>query len=437
MSTHDTQDCPLSDQEQTRNLLIFGANWSLTYLAAPAVYIGVTQAALCERLGMDEAASNLPSSIYLSMAGASVLIAWYFPKVRQLKPILVVSCLMIALGGLIVSGSLLVSKSEWVYRAILLHALTVGIFLTTINTFQWEMVRRGVSTARRGQVLGVAFGVGPLFAVVSSLASQALLGGKLLGSPLEGPPFRWYFAVLFGASAPLFALMGLLCSRYVVNLPREEPQRQPFVAGVFGGMGEFFGTRLILITVIAMILVNCGQMVMPNISLYTFEVTGKQAQAYAGYQLALRFGFKVVAGFCMGWLLMRTHPKATMLSTVGLCMAGVAWALVARGEWYLLSFGLMGAGELMGVYYPNYILYCSSENNTRRNMAFANMVIAVVAVAPLFYGLLTETFGTEDKTRGFHVSFIASLVLLGTGMLLVTFLLPARPTQSPDVVEND
>lgn len=91
----------------------------------------------------------------------------------------------------------------------------------------------------------------------------------------------------------------------------------------------------------------------------------------------------------------------------------------------------------MGVYYPNYILYCSSENNTRRNMAFANMVIAVVAVAPLFYGLLTETFGTEDKTRGFHVSFIASLVLLGTGMLLVTFLLPARPTQSPDVVEND
>lgn len=427
MSNSNTNDCPLSHRDQTRNLLIFGGNWALTYLAAPAVYIGLSQAALCEQLGLKETAANLPPSLYLSMAGMSVIVAWYFPRVSQLKPILVVSSLMIAVAGLLVACSLLLPTTAWVYRAILFHALIVGIFLTTINTFQWEMVRRGVSTARRGQVLGIAFGAGPICAVVSSLASQALLRGELFSSPLAGPAYRWYFAILFASSVPLFVLMAYFSTKYVVALPEQEPERQPFIAGIFGGMGQFFGTRLILITVIAMILVNCGQLVMPNISLYTSEVTGKAAQYYTGYQLALRFGFKVVAGFCMGWLLARTNPKATMLATVALCMAGVAWALVAQGEWYLLSFGLMGAGELMGVYYPNYILYCSSKANTRRNMALANMVIASVAVAPPFYGFLTETFGANNKTYGFHVSFVASLIMLGTGMLLVMFLLPARP----------
>src|SRR4051812_34466705 len=44
-------DCPLSAREQTRNLVLYGINVTLVYLAAPVVYVGLMQAALLEKLG--------------------------------------------------------------------------------------------------------------------------------------------------------------------------------------------------------------------------------------------------------------------------------------------------------------------------------------------------------------------------------------------------
>ena len=35
--------------------------------------------------------------------------------------------------------------------------------------------------------------------------------------------------------------------------------------------------------------------------------------------------------------------------------------MLVPGPWFLLAFGLLGAGELYGVYFPNYILCCSPK----------------------------------------------------------------------------
>ncbi|MEZ6054529.1 MAG: hypothetical protein R3C02_24595 [Planctomycetaceae bacterium] len=52
-SVDDAQkvECPLSLPQQKRNLLLFASCTGLQYFAAPVLYIGVTQAALCDRPG--------------------------------------------------------------------------------------------------------------------------------------------------------------------------------------------------------------------------------------------------------------------------------------------------------------------------------------------------------------------------------------------------
>ncbi|HJT77274.1 MAG TPA: hypothetical protein VJ739_08730, partial [Gemmataceae bacterium] len=243
---------------------------------------------------------------------------------------------------------------------------------------------------------------------------------------------------VFAASVPILALAALLSSRFVVPRPAVEVARQPFVSGVFGGFGRFFGYHLILITAIAYILVYSGQMVMPNITLYTKEALGRPPEDFVGYQLALRFGFKIVAGFGLGWLLTRTNPKTLLVVTAALTFAGVAWALAVPGPWFLVAFGILGAGELFGVYYPNYILGCSPRSKMRRNMAFTSLVTMPVGFAAVVYGMISDTFGAVNKGFGFRMSFNASLAVLAATVLLVLVALPAwpRPCEA-DMDESD
>jgi hypothetical protein len=290
------------------------------------------------------------------------------------------------------------------------------------------MIGRGVSESRRGLALGLAFGAGPILAVIASVGSQLLLAGKMQGVelPFALPQvgYPWNFALLYGLSVPILAIAALQSSLYVVALPEQEPERQPFLKGVFGGFGAFLAYRLTLLASITYILVYSGHMVFPNISLYTKEAIGVPAEEYAGLQLTLRFGFKIVAGFLLGWLLILTNPRTLMVTTATLTVCAVLWALVIPGPWFLVSFGILGAGELFGVYYPNYILGCSPPAQMRRNMAFASLITLPVGFAPVLYGTIADSIGGKP---GFQASFAVSLAILAIAILLVWLYLPPRP----------
>jgi predicted MFS family arabinose efflux permease len=226
-------------------------------------------------------------------------------------------------------------------------------------------------------------------------------------------------------------LAAFLSTRFIVPLPQVEAARQPLLAGVFGGLGDFFRTRLTRRAAIAMILVCSGYIVLTNITLYTEEATGELAEKYVGLQLALRFGFKIVGGLILGWLLTRTYPRMGMLVTGAFCLASVVWVLSVPGKWFLLSFGLMGVGELFGVYYPNYILSCSPKSKMRRNMSFNSMLNMPSALVAVFYGFLADHVGMR-------ASFLTSIVLLVATLLLVQLGLPARPRpQETDLEDSD
>ena len=423
-----TDDCELTAGEQTRNLLVFAANTGLAYLAAPVIYVGLTQAALLTELGANNATSNLPSAMVMWLTPLPIFAAWYFPSVRMLKPVIVASFLLHILAATVVVLALVRPTPDWVLRAVLFHAAVVGIANGTSSAFQWEVLGRGVAESRRGRAFALAFGAGPILAVLGSLGSQMVLDGRLGSSPISGLDFRWNFAVLFAASAPIMAMGAWLSTKYVLRPPPVEPPREPFLKGIFGGLREFFSYRIILIAVLSYVLVYAGYMILPTITLYTKTVTGDSAQHFVGYQNSLRFGFKVVAGFLLGWLLTRTHPKAGPMVTAGLSLCSVLWALLVPGRWFLLSFGLMGAGELFDAYFRNYIICCSPGSQMRRNVAFLSMIGLPIGFTPYFFGRVVDEVGAIYSEKiGFQAAFFVALSLLACGLVLMFCLMPRNP----------
>ncbi|MGE0608249.1 MAG: hypothetical protein AB7O62_14225 [Pirellulales bacterium] len=494
--------CPLTAAEQRRNLLLFGANIGLIYLGAPVLYVGLTQAALLQHLGASNTFANLPSSFYFWMTPLPILAAWWFHRSRQIKPVIAGCFLLAALGGLLVAGTLVFPTPAWAAAmlrglnarlpeplqvpihwsapVVLLHSALLGGVLVTVSAFQWVVIGKGVAESRRGKVLALAFGVGPLLAVASALACQLIFSGSLeLPTLWQGhQPWRMEiaplafpgnFAVLFAATTPILGLAALLSMKFVLPPPDADEQaaRESFFDGVLAGFGGFFSNRLILLASICLILVGSGYSIINNFTLSTSSVVAKGEKAevnevkepeepandvkppadkkpenatqYVGYQHAIRFAFKAVGGLLLGWLLSLTHPKAGMLVTAGFCLASVLWVQAVAGQWiagvagkwFLLSFGLIGIGELFGVYFPNYILSCSPKSQMRRNMSFTGMLNMPTAFAPLLFGLIADSVAaaTEDPAAGFIASFWVAVTILCAALALV-LVLPTRPEPS-------
>lgn len=411
--------CPLSESQQTRNLLIYGANVSLIFLGAPVLYVGIGQGALCQRLQASETVANLPATMYFWMTPLPIFVAWYFCYARLVKPVLVTTFLTVAAGGAAVAAALLLTRStDIIIALVVIHSGMLGCALGVIANFQWEVLGKGVTPSRRGQALALAFGAGPILAFASSL------GAQLVVANFEYP---WSFAILFGATTPITGLAAFLASRFVVPQPEQELPRPGLVSGIFGGLGDYLSHRPILFAAIATLLISCGYNVFTNLTLFTKIAVGALAEEYLGYQNAMRFGGKALAGACLG-ILTRNNPKAGMLATTAFCLASVVWVVLAPDIWFLLSFGLMGMGELWGVYFPNYILSCSEKDRMRRNMAFTSMLYFPSGFAPIFYGYVTARVGDEYGPRfGFEASFMLAIAVLTVTLLFILIALPVRP----------
>src|SRR5262249_26113567 len=162
-----------------------------------------------------------------------------------------------AAAGATVAVALLVADAGQVIAAVVVHAGILGWALGVVGAYQWEVIGKGVSQARRGQALALAFGVGPILAFLSSLASQQVLTGLA---------YPWNFGALFAATVPLMAVAAVVSTLFVVPPPAVEVKRPPLFTGVFGGFGDFFRDRLILRAALATILVSSGYNVLTNLS---------------------------------------------------------------------------------------------------------------------------------------------------------------------------
>jgi MFS family permease len=428
MGANDPTACPLTEREQMRNVILFGVNTWLFYIAAPVLLVGNTQATLCKKLGASDTVCNLPGAAYLVMASAPILVAWLFPQVALFKRILIVSYAILAGTGAAVAAVLVMPLPDWIkIIAVILEGALTGGALTVATMFLFEMLGRGVEESRRGLALGMGYGLGPILAALGSLLSQLLLAGHI--GPLSGFdfPFPRNFAALIALTAPLMTTAALLSTYAVIPLPEREQTRLPFRTAIADGLAAFWDNPVLRLTAIIGILMFCGYEIGPNMTLYTKEVLGKSPDEYVGYQNTVRFTFKVLSGILAGWIVTWSGPRTALWTTGLFGFAAVIWVMGTTPEWFLLSFGLLGAGELFGVYITNFILSCSSPADTRRNMGFASLMMIPAAPAGALFGAISDYFGqVYSKSTGFRASFALAALCLGSGLAL-TLLLPSRP----------
>jgi MFS family permease len=385
-------------------------------------------------LGASDTVANLPTSAYFWASLLPVFIAARFHKGSATAPVLTGGCLMIAFGGLLVAAAMTWPAPRNLRLAVvILYGAMTGAGLGIRNVFIWDVVNRGFSQDLRGWAYSLSFGLGPLFAVVGSLLGQLLLSGEVAvpwPSPSEGmafahvniTPFEFpmNFAILFAATVPLLCFAAILVSQFTLPGMEDERPQTAFLTTIFESAAELRHDRVLLCAIVGYVLVEAGFTITNNLSLYTIEALHRPAEDYAGYQNALRFSFKMTAGFVLGWLLVRTHPKFGALTTGALCLAGIIWAIVVPPRWFLLCFGLLGAGELYGIYYPNYIVARSRPARLRQNMAMLQLLSLITSLAPAGFGALSDAFGLRT-------SFVAAACIVSASLVLVQFGLPARP----------
>ena len=237
-------DCPLSATQQARNIFCFAGFWCLFYLVAPVSYVGLVHANLLKDLDNSDTIANLPHAVYQWLTAVPIVVAWFLPQPKMLKPLLVYPLIVIAaVTGSVAFAIWLELSASVVTTMVIIHGAVLGVSNGVMLTTLWEVLRRGVSTSRRGHALGVAFGVGPLFACVGSLAQQALFSKNPIAGMSLGLAFPQNYLVLFAAAAPLMLLLTFLAASFVVPLPVDEPSVQSRSTEIIGGLRDFFTYR--------------------------------------------------------------------------------------------------------------------------------------------------------------------------------------------------
>ncbi|HVC98274.1 MAG TPA: hypothetical protein VND64_31675 [Pirellulales bacterium] len=416
-------DCPLPAATQRWNICCFAGIWCLYYLAAPVSYIGITHANLLKSLGQTTIAANLPSALYLATSVFPVLIAWFLPHPKLLTPLLVAALSVEASATAALAALLwLRPPSEFVSAGVIAHGAIFGAAGGVVLTTMWELVRRGVSTSRRGYALGLSFGIGPLLACVGSLGQLALFSKITIGRFSFGHPYPFptNYLLLFVAAVPILLGCSALAASFVVPRATQEPSGAFGLAEITGGLRQFFTYRPLVFGAVAYLLVySGGNAIMQNASIYA-KVVLESGTDTQGIQQFLRFGCKAVTGACLGWLLAKTNPKAALLATTSILLLAMTWTLNSHGWWYLASFGIFGSGELFGAYFPNYVATASAKSRVRLNIAYLSLLGSLVGVASYLYGWIADKFGL---VASFHAA--AGVLVLAMGWIIVA--LPTRP----------
>ena len=201
---------------------------------------------------------------------------------------------------------------------------------------------------------------------------------------------------------------------------------------------DLLSVKILRLITLATLLFYVGNVIPTNMNLYSKSVLGVDPAEYAGYQNLMRFSFKALAGLGLGWLLVKTNPRSGILVTATLYLAALGWAMVVTGKAYLIAFGIFGAGELIGVYAPNYMLSACNQNQMKRGQVLMNLLMGPVGQMGIVFGWIATTvdqrqwslLGQTSQAFGFQVSFAFCGLFLIAGMLLVLFRFPTDPGTS-------
>ena len=192
----------------------------------------------------------------------------------------------------------------------------------------------------------------------------------------------------------------------------EDEPRQPFFSSLGKSFSRYIRSRDRVFLWLAYLAWFVSFEAMSNLSLFTRHAMGREPSDFTGIILALRFGFKALAGYGLGLLNIRYGVRAPLFATVAMLGLAMLWAWMVPGYFYLAAFGLMGAGELGGVYFPNTLLTWSPPSLAARDMSILNLATPASAPAAALHGILADHFG-------FPASFIFGIATAAAALIFV------------------
>ena len=384
----------------------------LIYLAAPVRYIGVTQAALCDKLGASAAVANLPTAGYFFASFAPIVFAHLVPH-RWERRTLVLSGILATFLLTLVAVALICPVSNPLRIGVVVgQSFALGLLNSVQQMFLLQCLGRGTTAKGRPRALKLAFGLGPVAAVVGSLTAQFILRGGIASLV-----FPRDFAVLYLIGVPTSAFMAWTCSHFELPPLADEPKTL-----FFRSMGESFRrfqrSRTLLYLWFAYVLWWSTYNALPNLSLFARHALGREPADFSGVMMAIQFGSKAFAGIGLGFIFQRFGVRATLVVTLSSVGLGLLWAWTVPGYSYLAAFAFMGVGQLGGFYFPNAVLSWSPSATAPRDLAILTLATLAASPTPTVHGLLTDHLG-------FSASFIFGIVTALAGLVLV-FRLPAR-----------
>lgn len=399
---------------ERRNASIFFFTWQLLFLIAPVYYVGVVQAALCDKLGAGPTVANLPTSLWL----VGFITPFFVTRIIPLRlegRVLMWTTGINGLSMTFVCAALILPVSNNARIAVIVGQMLVyGILGSTSGVYIFQCLGRGTTKEGRAKALKWTFSIGPLIAVSSSLGAQYVLTGGF-----KSLPFPYDFALIYFIGVPCMFAISVLSSRY--NLPpAKDVIHPPLAKYIKESIGTFVGVRALVMLWIGYFLWYCVSNAMPNFSLYTREVIGRDPKELAGAIQALRFGFKACAGFLLGVIALKWGVRSPIITTMLVFTAAIIWGWTVPGYPYLIAFGFMGAAELGAAYFLNYAIASSSPANGARNIAIMQLAVPASSISPLLHGILTGHFG-------FPASFAFALVTALVGLWIV-YRLPVTTT---------
>ena len=397
----------ITEEMTRRNARVFLISYLLIYFAAPAVYVGIVQAALIDKLGASATIANLPLVGYKLGALAPLFLSWLVPHRLERNVVVWANVVTATLLSLVFLSLALPASSDFRITVVILQGLLQGFSSSISMVFQLQCLTRGTTSEGRISVLKQTFTLTPFSAVAGSLAAQWVLDPNF--TFLE---FPYDFAAIYLVAVPCIAGVAWVSTQYDLAPLADEP-RKPLFGYLLGSVREFSRSRSLVLAWLGYWLWYIVLAIIPNISLLAREKLGQDPKNFAGYQNALLFGFKSVGGYGLGLLAMRYGLRMSALTSSALLCASVVWAWTVPGYGYLFAFGLIGAGQLGGTYFPNFAAVLSSPEAGTRNLALIQLAAPAAFFGPAVHGWLVDQ-------SGFPASFIFGLAAAVLSMLMVT-----------------
>lgn len=351
-------------------------------------YVGVVQAALCVKLGAGSVVANLPASTFLLGCVAPIFITRIVPHRLERAAVVWAYVIITALMAVVCATLFLPVANSIRIFVLIVQGFVSGLAGSTASVYMYQCLGRGTTAKGRARALKLAFTWSPIAAVAGSLGAQFVLD--------HGIPFLVFpsdFALLYVIGAACAAGVALTTSRFEILPIQEEKETRSIFRYVLESSRDYFRVRPLALLWVAYVLWYGILMIMPNLSLFTKQALGREPAELSGLVMAIRFGGKSLGGLALGALAVWRGIRAPVLGSVLLVGLGIVWAWIVPGYVFLAAFALIGAGELGGAYFPNYVVTVSSPEAGARNLSILTLASPIASVAPVIYGGLTQLYG--------------------------------------------